>query len=41
MKEAMSKVIDTLTHQDFLGALQKLLERYKCIVAWGDYFKGD
>ena len=30
MKEAVTKVIDTLTH----GALQKLLERYnKCIAA--------
>ena len=31
MKEAVTKVIDTLTHEDFHGALQKLLERYnKC-----------
>ena len=36
------KVIDTLTQEDFNGAFQKLLERYsKCIVAGGDYFKGD
>ena len=43
MKEAMTKVIDTLTQEDFHGAFQKLLERYnnKCIVAEGDYFKGD
>ena len=27
MKEAVTKVIDTLTQKDFLGALQKLLER--------------
>ena len=40
MKEAMTKVIDTLTQEDFHGAFQKLLERYKCIAA-GDYFKGD
>ena len=27
MKEAVTKVIDTLTHEDFYGAFQKLLER--------------
>ena len=42
MKEAVTKVIDTLTQEDFHGALQNLLERYnKCIAAGGDYFKGD
>ena len=42
MKEAMTKVIDTLTKEDFPGAFQKLLERYnKCIAAGGDYFEGD
>ena len=41
MKEAVTKVIDTLTQQDFHGAFQKLLEWYKCIVAGGDYFEGD
>ena len=42
MKEAVTKVIDTLTQEDFHGALQKLLERWnKCIAAWGDYFEGD
>ena len=42
MKEAVTKVIDTLTQYDFHGALQKLLERYnKCIAAEGDYFKGE
>ena len=42
MKEAMTKVIDTLTQEDFHGAFQKLLERYnKCIVAGGDYVEGD
>ena len=42
MKEAMTKVIDTLTQEDFHGAFQKLLERYnKCIAAGGDYFEGD
>ena len=42
MKEAVMKVIDTLTQEDFHGALQKLLEQYnKCIAVGGDYFKGD
>ena len=42
MKEAVTKVIDTLTQEDFDGALQKLLERYnKCIAVGGDYFEGD
>ena len=42
MKETVTKVIDTLTQEDFHGALQKLLERYnKCIAAGGDYFEGD
>ena len=41
MKEAVTKVIDTLTQEDFHGAFQKLLERYnKCIAARGDYFEG-
>ena len=38
MKEAVTKVIDTLTQENFYVALQKLLERYKCIAAGGDYF---
>ena len=42
MKETVTKVIDTLTQEDFHGAVQKLLERYsKCIAAGGDYFEGD
>ena len=41
MKEGMTKVIDTLTQEDFDGAFQKLVERYKCIAAGGDYFEGD
>ena len=42
MKEAVMKVIDTLTQEDFHGAFQKLLERYnKCIAAGGDYFEED
>ena len=42
MKEAVTKVIDTLTQEDIHGAFQKLLERYnKCIAAGGDYFEGD
>ena len=39
MKEAVTKVIDTLTEEDFDGAFQKLLERYnKCIATGGDNF---
>ena len=42
MKEAVMKVIDMLTQEDFHGAFQKLCERYnKCIAAGGDYFEGD
>ena len=41
MKEAVTEVIDTLTQEDFHGALQKLLEWYKGIAAGGDYFEGD
>ena len=41
MKEAVTKVIDTLTQEDFHGTFQKLLERYKCIAVGGDYFEGD
>ena len=42
MKEAVTKVIGTLTQEDFHGAFQKLLEWYnKCIAAGGDYFKWD
>ena len=41
MKEAVTKVIDTLTQEDSHGAFLKL-ERYnKCIAAEGDYFEGD
>ena len=41
MKEAVTKVIDTLTQEDFDGAFEKLLERCnKCIAAGGDYFEG-
>ena len=39
MKEAVTKVIDTLTQEDFHGAFQKLYN--KCIAAGGDYFEGD
>ena len=42
MKEAVTKVIDMLTQEDFHGAFQKLLERYnKCIATGGDYLEGD
>ena len=41
MKEAVTKVIDTLTQEDFHRAFQKLLERYnKCIAAGGITSKG-
>ena len=40
--EEMTKVIDTLTQEDFHGAFQKFLERYnECIAAGVDYFEGD
>ena len=42
MKEAVTKVIDILTQEDFHGASKKLFELYnKCIAAGGDYFEGD
>ena len=42
MKEAVTKVIDMFTQEDFHGALQKLFERHKkWIAAGGDYFEGD
>ena len=41
-QEAVTKVIDTLTHDEFNEAFRKLLERYnKCIAAGGDFFEGD
>ena len=41
-KEAVTRVIDMFTQEDFHGAFQKLLELYnKCIAARGDYFEGD
>ena len=42
MKEAVTKVIDTLTQEDFHGAFQKLKERYtKYIGSGGDYVEWD
>ena len=42
MKEAVTKVIDTLTQEYFHGAFQRFLELYnKRIAAGGDYFEGD
>ena len=42
VKEAVTKVIDMLTPEDFHGAFQKFLERYnKCIAAGRDYLEGD
>ena len=41
MKEAVMKVINTLTQEDFHETFQNLLERYiKCIAAGGDYYEG-
>ena len=42
MKEAVTKVIDMHTQEDFDEAFQNLFERYnECIAAGGDYFEGD
>ena len=42
MKEAVTKVIDMITQEDFHVAFQKLLEWYnKCIAAGGDYLVRD
>ena len=42
MKEAVTKVIDMLTQEDFHGVFQKLLEQYsRYIATGGDYFEGD
>ena len=42
MKEAMTKIIDTLIQEDFYGAFQKILGQHnKCIAARGEYFEGD
>ena len=42
MKEDLTKVIDMLTREDFLGTFQNFLERHnKCNAARGDYFEGD
>ena len=36
MKEAVTKVIDTLTQEDFHRAFEKLLERYKSALQPGE-----
>ena len=42
IKEDVTKIIDTLTQEDFHEAFQKMLERSNmCIAAGGDYFRGD
>ena len=42
MKEVVTKVIDTLTQEDFHGAFQNLLEQpNKYIAGGGGYFEGD
>ena len=40
MKVDVTKVIDTLSQEDFDGVFQKLLARYKWIAVGGDYFEG-
>ena len=42
MKETVTKIIDTLTQEDFHGAFQKFSDRYnKSITAGVDYSKVD
>ena len=41
MKEAVTKVIETLMQEDVHGTFQKLEQYNKCIAAGGDYFGGD
>ena len=41
MKEAVTKVIDTLKQKEIHGAFQNLWERHKCIAAGADYFERD
>ena len=42
MKDAVTKVIDTLTQEDFHGTFQNLFERYNTSITAGrDYFEGD
>ena len=42
MKEAVTKVFDTFTQEDFHGAFQRFLERYnKCIATGEAYFEED
>ena len=42
MKVAVTKVIDTLTQDDFPAAFQKFLEQHnKCSTTGGDYSEGD
>ena len=41
MKVTVTRVIDTLTQEDFHRVIQKLVERYESITAGGDYFEGD
>ena len=40
-REGVTKVIDTLTQEDFHVVLQNLLEWYNKCIAAGDYFEGD
>ena len=40
MKKAVTKVIDTLTQEDFLRAFQKLFEQYNKCIADGNNLEG-
>ena len=41
LKETVTKVIDTLTQEEFHGTFQKLFKRCNKCIAAGDYFEGD
>ena len=41
MREVVTKVIHTVTPEDFEWAFRKLLERYNMCIAAEDYFEGD
>ena len=41
MKEAVTKVIDTLTQEDFHWAFQMFLKRYNKCIAAGEYYFGE
>ena len=41
MEPCRYETIEEITEEDFHGAFQRLLKRYKCIAAGEDYFEGD